>query len=521
MKKLLCIFASALLLIILGCEVNVNENDLQNPPATENPEEDKEDPKEEDKNEDEGKEEGKEEEDEPSGTISEGHLNNNSRYEENMPEPSYDGLTHLTFSESDDIFANPERGFYKHFDFKSASDSPLSASTLKSNRVNGIALCYTGYYLTKYIKSDISSDFLNLLRKNMQALRDGGAKCLLRFAYTTDASNSNKSNWDAKPEYVQRHIASLKPIIQEYSDVILCWQAGFVGVWGEWYYTNNFVFDPQTPEEHALRKEVIDAMLDALPADRSVALRTPMFKRMMYAQSYTDTLTYKTAYSGSALSRLCAFNDCFGAAADDYGTFIGNDTRTYWKKDTRYVLMGGETCNVSEYCTCEKSLKDMEDYHWTYLNSGYNSDVLSRWERNGCMDEVKRRLGYRLSLADVYYSDPAAGRDMQVILRIKNTGFAAPMNPRGVELVLVDGSGKKTVYALTDVDPRFWFANKTSIVNQTITLPADASGKCTLYLNLPDPKPTLHDNAAFSIRLANKDVWDSNTGYNKVLEFKL
>ena len=513
MKKLLCILAAAFLLITVGCDGRVNDENIIITPPTETPDNGSESPKEEDKN-DEGKEEDKDD------NINDDVVTENT-YEENMPEPSYDGLAHVSYSESDEIFANPERGFYKHFDFKSASDSPLSASTLKSNRVNGIALCYTGYYLTKYIKSDIADDFLNLLRKNMQALRDGGAKCLLRFAYTTDASNSNKSNWDAKPEYVQRHIASLKPIIQEYSDVILCWQAGFVGVWGEWYYTNNFVFDPQTPEQHALRKEVIDAMLDALPADRSVALRTPMFKRMMYAQSYTDTLTYKTAYNGSAKARLCAFNDCFGAAADDYGTFIGNDTRTYWKKDTRYVLMGGETCNVSEYCTCEKSLKDMEDYHWTYLNSGYNSDVLNRWEKNGCMNEVKRRLGYRLSVADVYYSDPAAGKDMQVILRIKNTGFAAPMNPRGVELVLVDGSGKKTVYAFNDVDPRFWFANKTSIVNQTITLPADASGKCTLYLNLPDPKPTLHDNAAFSIRLANKDAWDSNTGYNKVLEFKL
>lgn len=70
-------------------------------------------------------------------------------------------------------------------------------------------------------------------------------------------------------------------------------------------------------------------------------------------------------------------------------------------------------------------------------------------------------------------------------------------------------------------DSRFWFANKTSIVNRTIRIPADASGECTLYLNLPDPKPTLHDKPDFSIRLANDDVWDSNTGYNKVMTFTL
>ena len=343
----------------------------------------------------------------------------------------------------------------------------------------------------------------------------------MRFAYSRDASDSKKSKWDASPQFVQRHIQTLKPIIQEYSDVILCWQAGFVGVWGEWYYTNNFVFNPDTPEEHILRRQVIDAMLDALPADRSVALRTPMFKKMMYSGSYTDTLTFKTAYSGSDLSRISSFNDCFGASADDIGTFSGPETRKYWEGDSRYVLMGGETCGLSEYCTCENSLKDMEDSHWTYMNSGYNGSVLGRWETDGCMNEVKRRLGYRLSFADAYHSTPAAGQDMQVALRIKNSGFAAPMNPRAVELVFVDGNGIKTVYKLEDVDPRFWFANKTSVINKTIKVPAEAVGICTLYLNLPDPKPTLHDNPDFSIRLANAEVWDSGTGYNKILEFTL
>ena len=459
--------------------------------------------------------------DQPEITVPEGHMNNNYGYQEEVAEPNYNGMTHVEFEESDKLFANPERGFYKHYDFQKASSSSLSVTTLKADRMNNITLCYNGYYLSEFMNSDISEAYLNLIRKNMQALRDAGVKCLLRFAYTTDASDSNKSKWDAKPEIVQRHIQNLKPIVQEYSDVILSWQAGFVGVWGEWYYTKHFVMEPSTPEQHQLRKEVTNAMLDALPQDRTISLRTPMFKRMMYAQNYTDTLTSQTAYSGSALSRIAAFNDCFGASEDDYGTFSGNQTREYWKKDTRYVLMGGETCKVSNYCTCKASLKDMEDYHWTYMNSGYNSDVLNRWESSGCMDEVKRRLGYRLSLSDVYHSEIAAGETVDVVLRIKNSGFAAPMNPRAVELVLVDGKGTKTVYEIKDVDPRFWFANKTSIINKSIKIPAGASGKCTLYLNLPDPKPVLRNKPEFSIRLANEDVWESATGYNKVLEFTL
>ena len=521
MKKLTYIFASLALILAVGCQEPVIDDTNPETPS-EKPEEKPEETPEEKPDDESNEDKENDSEDGFTGDIIyEGHINNGSNYEENMSEPSYDGLNHLSFTESDEIFPNPERGFYKHYDFTSAKTSPLSATTLAADRLNGITLCYTGHYLSDYMNSEISEEFLNLVRKNMQALREGGAKCVLRFAYSRDASDSKKSKWDASPEIVQLHIQNLKPIIQEYSDVILCWQAGFVGVWGEWYYTNNFVFAPDTPEEHTLRRQVIDAMLDALPQERTVGLRTPMFKRMMYAQSYTDTLTAKTAYSGSDLSRLCCFNDCFGASKDDVGTFDGSDTRKYWLGDSRYVLMGGETCGISDYCTCKNSLKDMEDYHWTYLNSGYHGSVLDRWESDGCMNEVKRRLGYRLSLADAYYSKPAAGKDFEIALRIKNSGFAAPMNPRAVELVLLDSNGKKTVYELKDVDPRFWFANKTAVVKQTIKLPADASGDCTLYLNLPDPKPTLHDNPDFSIRLANEGIWNKKNGYNKVLEFTL
>lgn len=431
------------------------------------------------------------------------------------PTEDYDGLTRLEFEESDKIFANPERGFYKHYDFLKSSASPLSVSALKSHRLeNNITLVYIGHYLTEFVKSDISDKFLQLVRKNMQALRDAGTKCVLRFAYTND---QDKKPWDAKPEWVARHIEQLKPILQEYSDVILCFQSGFIGVWGEGYYTDNFVFEPETPEEHSLRKEVVDAMLDAIPTDRQVALRTPMFKRMMYADSYTDTLTLSTAYNGTPKARICGFNDCFGASADDYGTFAGSETREYWKKDTRYVLMGGETCGLSDYCRCKQSLKDMEDYHWTYMNSGYNASVLDRWTSDGCMDEVKRRLGYRLSLSEAYHSPEAVpGQDYRVVLKIRNTGFAAPMNRRGVELVLVDGNGNKTVYECSDVEPRYWFANMTATIDKTITLPADLEGDFSLYLNLPDPMPILHDNPLFSIRLANDGVWDEKTGYNKL-----
>lgn len=432
--------------------------------------------------------------------------------------PDYSHLNHISFTESDAVFPNPERGFYSTASFKRATASPITADRIMSARLENRTIFYMGFYPKQYMDGDIGEDFLQMIRANMQVLRENGAKCVMRFAYSDSES---EKPWDAKPEIVRKHISNIKPILQEYGDVIMCLQAGFVGVWGEWYYTENFVFSPDTPEDHALRKEVIDAMLDALPADRSVGLRTPMFKRMMYATGYRDTLTLATAYDGSAKARLSGFNDCFGASANDQGTFDSDATREYWKRDTRYVLMGGETCAVSQYCECDVTLKDMEDFHWTYLNSEYNRQVHKVWKDGNCWDEVERRLGYRLSFADVYHSEAEAGKDFNVVLQIRNTGFAAPMNGRAFELVLVDGNGHKTVYEMNDIDPRYWFAGRTFNIDRTVRIPDDASGRCTLYLNLPDPKPTLHDNPMFSIRLANDGIWDEETGYNKILEFNI
>lgn len=438
---------------------------------------------------------------------------------DNKPGNEYEGLAHQTYVESEAVFPNPERGFYFVKDFHSAADALITPSSIKMQRTLNRTITYNGYYPKDYMNGDIGEEFIQMMKSNMQILRDSGAKCVLRIAYSDSEA---EKPWDPTLEVVLRHIENIKPVLQEYGDVILTFQAGFVGVWGEWYYTDNFISNPKNPQEHSLRKQVTDAMLAALPADRTISLRTPMFKRMMYAEDYTDTLTLETAYNGTPRARISGFNDCFGASQNDQGTFSNSESREFWKKDTRYTLMGGETCAISKYCLCENSLKDMEDYHWTYLNSGYNGKVLGRWRTDGCMDEIERRLGYRLSLTDVYTdASPVPASDCRVVLKLQNSGFAAPMNPRAVELVFVDGKGKATVTELKDIDPRYWFAKEAVTIDRIVKIPADATGNCALYLNLPDPETTLHDNPLFSIRLANDGIWDETTGYNKVAEFKL
>lgn len=432
----------------------------------------------------------------------------------------YPGLVHETFIESKKSFPNPERGFDHSRNWHSASDAVLKESFLNAQRLQGRTVLYTGYYLTNFMESDISQDFLDLIDANMRVLRKGGVKCVLRFAYKTDMYETGHP-WDAQPEWVHRHIEQLKPVLQRNADVILCMQAGFIGVWGEWAYTDGFMRSPSTKEGFRTRRDVMVALLDALPKNRTIAVRTGRYKMNMFLDSYADSVTLETAYNESDLSRICAHNDCFGADASDMGTFTTIAERDFWKKESRYLLMGGETCQLSYHCSCKRTLEDCKSYHWTYTSGP--AKVSDRWKEEGCYDEIEKRLGYRLVLTDLHHTPQAVpGEDYRVVMKIENVGFAAPMNPRDVELVFVDGKGNKTVYELNDVDPRYWFAGDKVTIDRTIMIPEDATGNCTLYLNLPDPEFALRNNPLFSIRLANAEyMWDEKTGYNRIIELRL
>lgn len=416
----------------------------------------------------------------------------------------------VSFTESNEPVLNPERGFYGGAsDIRSAS-SPVSYSAARAVRTSGMSLMYVGFYLTDFMSGDISDAYLNMIRTSLDNIRQAGIKVVLRFAYQ---NNEDSKPWDAPVDVVLRHVEQLKPILQDNADVIFILQAGFVGVWGEWYYTSHFNMNPSKDADYEPRLRLTRALLDALPASRQIALRTPQFKMRMFKLSQKDTLTYDTAHDGSDLSRLAGHNDCFGASAEDYGTFDNESgDRAFWKGDSRYTIMGGETCKVSDYCTCTASLKDMADYHWTYLNSGYHGSVLTRWKNTGCYDTILDCLGYRLVMKDVYYSEnPSKGKPMKLTLRFCNRGFAAPMNPRNSEIIFVAADGAETRFALPS-DPRTWHPG-WYVVETEITLPAD---KGRFYLALEDP--LLPGRPEYSIALANEGVFDSKTGWNKLFE---
>ncbi len=471
-----------------------------------------------------------------------------------------DEQSEMIYTESQEDFPNPERGFYRYTETKSGDYTTLKPEMLKSfrneNNVGGAdynvysTLVFRYFVMSDYVNKDLSEAFLDSVAVDFRAARKGGVKLIPRFVYTTSVHSENCDNWictpygDAPKNMVIRHIEQLKPLLQEYSDVIAVLQHGFIGTWGEQYYTDHFgdasSYNGQGKlmnENWRDRNEILHALLNSLPESRMVQVRYPQQKqRYLYgtnASTDSPALDVSHAFDGSDAARLGLHNDCFLSSYSDVGTYsdYGNDTsetridttnlKPYLAKDSKFTAIGGETCrdDWSPFNKCEgNAVHEMERMHYSFLNAHYNNAAVNNhWVAGGCIDEIKKRLGYRFVLKkSVLDNRIDAGGVFHIVLEMENIGFASPFNARAVELVMRHVSTGDVYSFELDADPRFWFVGSFQ-VSENILIPSDMPrGNYEILLNLPDPEPVLKNNPDFSIRLANKYLWEAQTGFNNL-----
>lgn len=466
----------------------------------------------------------------------------------------------VTYKESTEDFANPERGFYIPRDAYASKFVPLDAAALKAFRTksqtHGSAkyaiystLFYRGYILDSFNNKPLSATFLNDLQKDFYAAREAGFKLIIRFAYTNKAKTGNCADenkicppyGDAPKQIVLQHIAQLKPLLRKNADVIAVMQEGFIGIWGENFYTDYFgdpggngpgkVLDTAWRD----RNEVLKALLNALPKDRMVQVRTPQIKqKFVYganAPATSKALTQKEAFNYSDKARISFHNDCFLSGPDDYGTFFdygsssqpkqpANEVmRRYFEQDSKYGPVGGETCDdiYSPQNDCGPAEREMAAMHYSFLNTAYNNNVNNDWDSTGCITSIKQNLGYRFVLHHASFASKAKrGQKMSILIQLENKGYASPYNPRLLQLVLRNTKSGKEYFVNCKADVRFWFTGKIDW-KESVQVPANIpTGSYHLLLNLPDKHPSISKNPAYSIRLANEDMWEESTGYNNL-----
>jgi hypothetical protein len=205
---------------------------------------------------------------------------------------------------------------------------------------------------------------------------------------------------------------------------------------------------------------------------------------------------------------------------DDQGTYITTSDIDYVADESRYVIIGGETCAPTTQTECNISLARMALHHYTFLNEVYNPTVLTGWQINNCFTDFQKKLGYRIRLTSAQVqSSVSAGKGLYISLNLMNDGFAAPVKLRKLNLVLRNTS-TNAIYTLPfqslAADVRKWQPGSRT-VNEVLTVPADVpTGTYALSLALPDGASSLASNAAYAIRFANTGTWDASSGRNNL-----
>lgn len=444
--------------------------------------------------------------------------------------------TTVHYQADDSVIANPARGFYRTAEthYRDAAGTgwvPLNEATLRSWRKDGITQVFREVYLEHFGGADgawnLTPDLLHKLNTDFATARRAGVEVILRFAYTLPADGAPfpppTPYGDAPVDRTLHHIYQLGPVLRRNADVIETVQEGFIGLWGEGYYSDYFS-DPTDPsvvtdENWADRAKVLHALLDVLPKSITVQVRTMYMKQRIFGvpTGTAGALTPQQAFSGSDLSRVGHHNDCFLASADDFGTFLSDPLsldEDYLAADSRYVPVGGETCAVnppkSEWPSAEAL---MQRFHYSFLNTEYNQDVLNSWGAAG-YTEASKRLGYRFTLTDGTFSNQTTvGGRISVRLGIRNDGFATPFQARPAQLVLTDG--KHTYRLALPTDPCRWSAGTTTTVQTQLRLPERIRpGAYHLALAMPAATRSLAGDPDYAIRTANTGTWDAGDGWN-------
>lgn len=436
----------------------------------------------------------------------------------------------VNYLPSNDIIANPERGLQKY-------SKNISSSTGNYNLVNQsdlinwrtgsdkITVIYRYIMLTQFINNNslIDGAYLANLQTDFNRIRGAGFKVILRPAYTDSYVSITQPN----KQTILNHINQLSNIINLNKDVIISVQGGFIGVYGEWYYTGGSTSSDTdgsiefgdkgniSNSQWLNRKEVVDAMLnnfDVIP----IQLRYADAKRKLYGNTQ---LTNLTAYQNTSIARVGFYNDAFLNEDGDMGTYnisnctnpVGTTDYEFIKNSSKYLPMNGETnginpCDGGFRTSGVNAVFELNDLNFSTLNRDYHPTFWGNLTSSQ-YSEILRNLGYRLQLNSTTI---IVGSNVDFSMNITNSGYANIVNEKKIYLVFKNSTSEYK-RLLNDADPRTWVT--THIFSQSI--PNDIPvGTYDLYLHIADKN--LETRPEYSIRLANSDITFDSNGYNNL-----
>lgn len=432
----------------------------------------------------------------------------------------------VSYTASTDSIPNPERGWYGYTETHwttaaGAGQEPLDQAELTARRtgsytqsqvtktISHTTLVYR-YYVMEYMRGvdTLPAAFLTLLQNDLTAARNAGVKMIPRFVYDID-DNTNMTppyNADTTLARTFSHIDQLKGVLNDNAEVIYALQAGFIGLWGEWYYSDNWgdeanVSTAKWDERYRLLTKLLTDLDPRIP----VLVRYPGIKRRYLS---LGSGTGWTAHP-DALTRIGFHNDAFvGDDGPDMGTYDNytdgasvTQMKDYVAAETaRPVPMVGENNFITSRSAYSNYSAEAAQMHFSALNPEYAVETIKAFSQ-AQFDTISKALGYRLRLTSATLpSSGAASATVSVTLSITNDGYAGPTTSRPLQLVFVNGATVVTRTLARDVRT---LLPGSHTVTETVTLPP-TTGTYTMHLALPDLELT---GDAYAIRLANTTTW--------------
>ena len=438
---------------------------------------------------------------------------------------------------------------------------------------------------------------LDYIRGLLQKVRDGNGVAFVKFSYDGNGFNYVEGTGEhlifgPEPNYVtannpsamcdvpghtdkdwiQYHIWQLKPIFQEFEDIIMCVKTGMLGPWGEQHSSPI----SRTRTEY---KKLIDSFLDAVPDSRILLTHVGGYLawyNLTYGTNYTFTNcdTLPAPPKGSPEARIGFFDDSYAAEWEDNGSLseTGGTSGTYNRPRTLRLIKNQNTIYQGEggignnvYGNMPGAIMEAFEFRTTVLNmrhgayqrwSGYayNQANIDRtiafpntssntntagpvrtsyydavYNGKNALEYMRDRLGYRLLLRDANVSEWVLKDGvLKFEGKVQNVGFGNVVNKKDVTVILKSKSGPNTYSALTTLDARDWLtaengdtrAENTAAwrdLNFSINMDAFgsvASGDYDIYLKLNDPKETSANKRC--IQFANNNIWNAGLGANKI-----
>jgi len=415
-----------------------------------------------------------------------------------------------TFAEERSVIPNPERGWYI-----STETENINERELASLRRRDITMIMMESNLEEFLAEPIGKAKLDEIERAFSYARRAGLSVIFRAAY--DFSG------DEKPEPVELrtilgHIQQLGPVFSRNEDILYSVQAGFLGPWGEWHSSR---FGEKIWP--IIQRQIAYALLEAVPADITVALRRPEYIRTV---TNNQKLTQNEAFSGSRLSRLAFHDDAILSDETDMDTYSDpsktrNAELEWINNHTRYTPLVAEANTPSKYNDSGNAVELLDYMNLQSLNMTYHPDIMEKWRKTSyggmsTFDYIGMMMGYRFVLNRAEISKTASqGGAFTLKLNLVNTGFGSLMKKKNFEIILKNGD--QLYRAAISDDPRLWRKKEPVSRSFSFRLPSDIPpGNWDIYLNLTSADDSLRRNSAYSVRFSNKDVWDPGLGMNKI-----